>query len=59
MSRSKGAAVADLLREVGRRQDLSGGEDYVSAMAALSGVGSPDISKGGASSTRNWASASG
>ena len=43
VSRSKGAAVADLLREVGRRQDVSGGEDYVSALATLSGVGSPDI----------------
>ena len=43
VSRSKGAAVADLLREVGRRQDLTGGEDYITALATLSGVGSPDI----------------
>ena len=45
VSRSKGSAVADLLREVGRRQDLTGGEDYVSALAALSGVGSPDLER--------------
>lgn len=42
VARSKGAAVAELLREVGRRQDLTQGEDYVSALAALSGVGGPD-----------------